>query len=432
MYVAYYGRPGDPVGVAFWANQLDAVGGNLDAIIDSFGNSQEYRDRYGATSEAALIDAFYQQTFNRSADAAGLQFYLGELTSGRMTLASIAKNIWDGASGDDALTVANKLQASKQFTNHVAQEGLIYAADAIDAAVAALALVDSSPQSLQAGETALDELSERLGGDDLPPSAELELTALEQYQLELINRTRASPAEEAERLGIALNEGLAPDTLSGAPRQPLAFDPALTRAAREHSQWMLDVDRFGHTGEGGSSIGDRIEAAGYDDWWTYAENLAWKGSTLDYGDLAAWVLDLHEALFIDEGIDGRGHRINYLNPDLREAGLGILTGEFNGYNAMMLSNDYAASRSGLDFLTGVIYEDRDGDGFYTPGEGLEDVSIRAIGQQGAYQDLSMAAGGYQLQLPAGVYEVEFSTPEGMFMEIEITLAGLNEKVDWVL
>ena len=45
MYVAYYGRPGDPGSVDFWAEQLDAVGGNLNAIIDAFGNSQEYNDR---------------------------------------------------------------------------------------------------------------------------------------------------------------------------------------------------------------------------------------------------------------------------------------------------------------------------------------------------------------------------------------------------
>ena len=32
-------------GVDFWAEQLDAVGGNLNAIIDAFGNSQEYNDR---------------------------------------------------------------------------------------------------------------------------------------------------------------------------------------------------------------------------------------------------------------------------------------------------------------------------------------------------------------------------------------------------
>lgn len=431
MYIAYYGRPADPAGLTYWAERLDAVGGNLDAIVDAFGFSEEYLQRYGTLSDADLINAFYQQTFNRSADAVGLQFYLDELASGRMTLASIAKNIWDGAVNDDALIVGNKLDAALSFSANIQLDGLIYGSESIDAAVEAMSLVGSSLQSLQTGEAALNSLLDSLPGGNNPPVDAFELTDLEQYQLELINQMRASPAEEAARLGIDLNEGLMPDTLSDEARQPLAFDPALTEAAREHSLWMLETDNFGHTGAGGSSAGDRIEAAGYD-WSTYGENLAWQGTTGAYGDLTAWVLELHEALFIDEGIAGRGHRVNYLNPDFREAGIGILTGDFSGYNAMMLTNDYATSQTGLDFLTGVIYEDRDGDAFYTPGEGIDDVLIRVVGQDSSYEVYSMTSGGYQLELPAGDYQVEFWAPDGGMMDAEITLAGLNEKLDWVL
>ena len=94
MYIAYHGRPADPAGLTYWAERLDAVGGNLDATVDAFGFSDEYLQRCGMLSDAELINAFYQQTFSRPADTLGLQFYLGELASGRMTLASIAKNIW--------------------------------------------------------------------------------------------------------------------------------------------------------------------------------------------------------------------------------------------------------------------------------------------------------------------------------------------------
>ncbi len=31
-YLAYYGRPADPAGLAFWADQLETEGGNLDSI----------------------------------------------------------------------------------------------------------------------------------------------------------------------------------------------------------------------------------------------------------------------------------------------------------------------------------------------------------------------------------------------------------------
>ena len=45
--------------------------------------------------------------------------------------------------------------------------------------------------------------------------------------LELINRARMYPAAEAARLGIALNQGLAPGTISTAPKQVLAMNDLL-------------------------------------------------------------------------------------------------------------------------------------------------------------------------------------------------------------
>lgn len=90
-----------------------------------------------------------------------------------------------------------------------------------------------------------------------------EPTEYEQLMLELINRARADPLGEAARLGIGLNDGLPAGSISGEPKQALAFNAILISAARGHSQWMLDVDQFSHTGVNGSSPGDRMSAASY-------------------------------------------------------------------------------------------------------------------------------------------------------------------------
>ena len=45
MYVAYYGRPADPVGLAFWCEQFDQTD-NLDAALDAFGNSPEFQNSF--------------------------------------------------------------------------------------------------------------------------------------------------------------------------------------------------------------------------------------------------------------------------------------------------------------------------------------------------------------------------------------------------
>ena len=55
MYLAYYGRPGDPGGVDYWAQRLDEAGGGFHEIIDEFGTSEEYTVRFGNLTEAVLV-----------------------------------------------------------------------------------------------------------------------------------------------------------------------------------------------------------------------------------------------------------------------------------------------------------------------------------------------------------------------------------------
>ena len=81
IYVAYYGRPGDPGGVDYWATRLDNRG-NLDAIIDAFGDSEEYVNNYGGLESEELVETLFLQILGRGADPEGLQFYTGLLGSG--------------------------------------------------------------------------------------------------------------------------------------------------------------------------------------------------------------------------------------------------------------------------------------------------------------------------------------------------------------
>ncbi|CAM3443502.1 hypothetical protein [Halomonas lysinitropha] len=47
LFVAYYGRPGDPGGVAFWARQALAKDGDLAEIVQAFGSYEEYIQSLG-------------------------------------------------------------------------------------------------------------------------------------------------------------------------------------------------------------------------------------------------------------------------------------------------------------------------------------------------------------------------------------------------
>lgn len=161
VYVAYYGRPGDPAGVGWWAEQLAAAGGDLTAIIQQFGYSDEFNDEYGSLGYGELIDTIYRQMLNREPDDAGRAFYLERLESGEMSLQTITLDVLNGAQGDDARIIANKVLVASLFTDEIAQRSLQYTAADIDAARGVLALVGADPASVIAGR---DQALEVLDG----------------------------------------------------------------------------------------------------------------------------------------------------------------------------------------------------------------------------------------------------------------------------
>jgi hypothetical protein len=152
-YVAYYGRAADPAGLDYWASQLDAAG-SLNAIIVPFGNSLEFKTRYGGLTNTQLVTKIYQQTLGRGPDQGGLDYYVGELSAGRRTLQSITLDVLFGASTPpDSTVVANKLDVAAYYTAKVAA-GCPYGSE-LDG-VNALAGVTSSPASVTGAKAGVD------------------------------------------------------------------------------------------------------------------------------------------------------------------------------------------------------------------------------------------------------------------------------------
>jgi Ca2+-binding RTX toxin-like protein len=254
-----------------------------------------------------------------------------------------------------------------------------------------------------------------------------EPTACEQYILELINRARLDPVAEAARLGIDLNQGLAPGTISTDPKQPLAFNPYLIDAARGHSEWMLATDTFSHIGADGSTPAQRMAAAGYEFTgnWAAGENIAIRygsGTAISTGIALA----LHDQLFLSPA-----HRANLLDPRWREAGIGLAEGDYEGLAAADVTENFA--RSGTQyFLLGVAFDDRDGDNFYDPDEGLGGVTVTIAPAAGGTSTVltTWSAGGWQTPLAAGTYTVTFSggsLPETVSRSV--TVGSRNQKLD---
>jgi hypothetical protein len=114
VYVALFGRPADPTGLTFFKG-VSNDGADLSAIGD-LSSTKEYTDRFVGQTNVQIINSIYQSLFGHPADAAGLNFFIGELLAGRQTIQTIAINILDGAQGTDKEIVDRKIAAADAFT----------------------------------------------------------------------------------------------------------------------------------------------------------------------------------------------------------------------------------------------------------------------------------------------------------------------------
>ncbi|HEY1043783.1 MAG TPA: DUF4214 domain-containing protein [Telluria sp.] len=130
IYVAYFGRPADPAGLAFWAEQYRGAGAPTSVaelslaydrnpgfrmFVDVFGTSQESQDLYPGDNRA-FITAIYQNLFNRAPDDAGLAYWAGLIDAGALTRPIAALAIMGGALGSDSSIIANKVSVARSFS----------------------------------------------------------------------------------------------------------------------------------------------------------------------------------------------------------------------------------------------------------------------------------------------------------------------------
>jgi hypothetical protein len=284
------------------------------------------------------------------------------------------------------------------------------------------------------------------------PGLTREPTQLEQYYLELVNRARANPNGEVTRLSAEvwgdegspavadLNEGLAPGTLNGDARQPLAFDTRLIDSASDYSDFLLATEQFSHTANGTAS--SRMTTAGY----TFTppsiagENLAITASSGPHPVDKTRVDKHHEGLFIDGDVAGRGHRINLLLADFREAGIAIRADAdgdsfFTGPLNDVLSTQNFAKSAGRIFVTGVIHYDTNTNNFFDPGEsaGVLALTVKTMGGATVASGTSFGSGGYSINLngvAAGTYRLVVRDSMNFEDSVSFSWTGTeNVKVD---
>ena len=259
----------------------------------------------------------------------------------------------------------------------------------------------------------------------------------EQQFIWFMNRARANPTQEGvwlatmddplvdsnrDYFGVDL-QILQDEFASYSIKPPAVFDVRLYYAALEHSQYLISIDDQNHDGQF-----DRIDESGFK--YTSA-----RGNVFSYSHTA---LHGHAAFNIDWGYsidgsgmqDGRGHRkaIMSLDNNYTNVGIAAVSESDTGTDVgpLVVTGNYCFANVNYSdhhnrFLVGTVWEDKDGDSIYDPGEGIGGVTVKP--NQGTYYAVTGSSGGYAIPiLSSGNYQVVFSgqgIPDGSSLATSI-------------
>jgi hypothetical protein len=136
LYVAYFNRPADPAGLAFWNGVVAANGGNTAVVSADFAKQPEYTAAYAGMNSTQIITQVYQNLFSHGPDAAGRDYWVNALDKKIFTIDQIVAEVANGALTTDKTAFSNKVSAAVAFTNAVDTdaEKKAYTGDAANAA----------------------------------------------------------------------------------------------------------------------------------------------------------------------------------------------------------------------------------------------------------------------------------------------------------
>lgn len=160
LYVGYYNRAPDPEGLNYWVGRY-AAGMSLVEIAESFAVQTESTDNYvylkypNIADSSSFITAIYNNLFGRAPDAEGLAYWKNELDTGSVSAAKMIVAVINGAQGDDATMVANKVDVGIYYAEQFLTKTWT-AADNLAGATSVLSGVTADTATVTTGKAAAD------------------------------------------------------------------------------------------------------------------------------------------------------------------------------------------------------------------------------------------------------------------------------------
>lgn len=109
-YLAYFGRPADYAGLAYWMNSDAAT------MRAGFAASPEYAALYSGMTASQRVEQVYQNLLGRASDPAGKAYWVNEFNAGHETVGSLVASMQTNALGIDIGTINNRVTYSILFT----------------------------------------------------------------------------------------------------------------------------------------------------------------------------------------------------------------------------------------------------------------------------------------------------------------------------
>ncbi len=282
-------------------------------------------------------------------------------------------------------------------------------------------------------------------------------TAIEQEVLQLVNRFRTDPKGEFNRVFSSASPLRARDAslqavldslpsnrkVNGAmlrnewnslsPVEPLVWNKTLQDFAISHNAAMISKNELNHGGTTNfpKSLQQALNEAGIS-YWLWGENVA-SGTTTAHLAYAAYAVNWGVNFTTNRSTGGmqdpRVHRENLMKAQYDQIGFSQRTTNasalFGAVNTMVFLDAYNTPI----MVTGTVFEDKNGNGWYESGEGRGNVKIdfeRTTGEK--FTTTTLGAGGYQIALPAGTYKVR-ATGGGMKHAVVQTIT-VSDKSLW--
>ena len=86
LYNASFKRLPDPDGLAYWIDNFSSGRNSIRVVASSFLGSAEFAERYGSNvTDEKYVTTLYQNVLGRAPDTSGLNYWLGQLSSGAET-----------------------------------------------------------------------------------------------------------------------------------------------------------------------------------------------------------------------------------------------------------------------------------------------------------------------------------------------------------